>query len=829
MGTGKLYNIGFVSSQKISGGTIIVNSLTIDANVISGLANPTYPSAATNKNYVDTISGNLAGGLTDTPSTWSDMTMGTGLTAITVGVSGSAGTTVNILGYSAISSNAISGQSAQYWLLQSGSSYDHTNFVASSTAIGRFSDSSNMNWTKITAISSGFDGRLDTLEGASYIDTSGTPVDDDFAKFTDVNTIEGRSYPETRSDLGIQELLDSGTKYTKAYQSGQLIHDAVTLSGTPDYISIANQVITRGKLDLNDDTNFIEGTGIDLSTNTVSVLGYQTISGNAYDGQSHSGNALLHFIPKDQDGLRVTRSTDTYEIAFSGQGNTTVYSGQNKFYISTNVGSIPQSLPQLSDVDSNMSPSDGEVLTYDGTENKWSSQTSAGGVSALSGMNDTDFHPDVLTDDHVLKWDTMIGKWSGSTLYIASLGDVDYFGPSQSDGDVLTWNATDSIWSSQSSAGGITGWYNLNLNSEFQSFGGNVSVSGTQDETLALNFGQGDSDVASGSHVHLNIPQSWLKSGAYWSDKQEAFASAQLVFTSPLTNTEPAIWVIGDSSPTINIDGYMASDNAVTRFADSSNINTKINAKEDSLDGSEYYPSSLGKGVSGAVLANTLHSANSAIHTFNVANYIVSTTAIGRFADSSQYSTDKASWQAAYDHSGNTSLHLTDLVSGALIGTAPITLSASPYVVGATTTISIDGYVAVSANAKVGSDLSTSSGNTYSQWFGSGAQLGTAYDHSQDNTQAHSDYLLNNADDTTNGLLTSTGDGFRTTTGSLSGANISGSWTAPIYRTNKPLPSVSHEGQIIVASGGAGKKSWVYICLHNDANSYEWIQLGIST
>jgi len=35
------------------------------------------------------------------------------------------------------------------------------------------------------------------------VDTSGTPVDNDFAKFTDANTIEGRSCSEVRSDLGI--------------------------------------------------------------------------------------------------------------------------------------------------------------------------------------------------------------------------------------------------------------------------------------------------------------------------------------------------------------------------------------------------------------------------------------------------------------------------------------------------------------------------------------------------------------------------------------------------------------------------------------------------
>jgi len=38
------------------------------------------------------------------------------------------------------------------------------------------------------------------------VDTSGSPVDNDFAKFTDSNTIEGRSASETRSDLGLGDL-----------------------------------------------------------------------------------------------------------------------------------------------------------------------------------------------------------------------------------------------------------------------------------------------------------------------------------------------------------------------------------------------------------------------------------------------------------------------------------------------------------------------------------------------------------------------------------------------------------------------------------------------
>lgn len=44
---------------------------------------------------------------------------------------------------------------------------------------------------------------LTTGGGAGTVDTSGTPVDNDFAKFTDADTIEGRSYSETKDDLGL--------------------------------------------------------------------------------------------------------------------------------------------------------------------------------------------------------------------------------------------------------------------------------------------------------------------------------------------------------------------------------------------------------------------------------------------------------------------------------------------------------------------------------------------------------------------------------------------------------------------------------------------------
>lgn len=119
----------------------------------------------------------------------------------------------------------------------------------------------------------------------------------------------------------------------------------------------------------------------------------------------------------------------------------------------------------------------------------------------------------------------------------------------------------------------------------------------------------------------------------------------------------------GDDLTATNIPGYIASSTAVDRFADSSNYSTHKGTAtthftvESIRD--DFYPSSLGRQVSGAVLANTLHSANSSIHSFNVdsymtsaniiANYVASTTASARFADSSNYST----------HKGTSTIHFT--------------------------------------------------------------------------------------------------------------------------------------------------------------------------
>lgn len=78
---------------------------------------------------------------------------------------------------------------------------------------------------------------IDIGAGGGGVDTSGIPVDNDFAKFTDADTIEGRSYSEAVSDLSLDtRRLDNLCRNAAfASRSGGVTSepDEWTLEGTP--------------------------------------------------------------------------------------------------------------------------------------------------------------------------------------------------------------------------------------------------------------------------------------------------------------------------------------------------------------------------------------------------------------------------------------------------------------------------------------------------------------------------------------------------------------------------------------------------------------------
>ena len=84
---------------------------------------------------------------------------------------------------------------------------------------------------------------------AGTVDTSGTPVLNDYARFTDADTIEGRSYAEVKADLD----LEIGTDIDAL---GTDNSTAVTLAGE-DFLSLSTQEITANQIDT---ANISDGT-----------------------------------------------------------------------------------------------------------------------------------------------------------------------------------------------------------------------------------------------------------------------------------------------------------------------------------------------------------------------------------------------------------------------------------------------------------------------------------------------------------------------------------------------------------------------------------------
>ena len=100
------------------------------------------------------------------------------------------------------------------------------------------------------------------------VDTSGTPVDNDFAKFTDANTIEGRSCSEVRTDLGINSAANcTAASLDQSACAGILCTGTTTASNTQTFTNKSGN-ISQWTNDAGYLTAACEGTltGIDAGT-----------------------------------------------------------------------------------------------------------------------------------------------------------------------------------------------------------------------------------------------------------------------------------------------------------------------------------------------------------------------------------------------------------------------------------------------------------------------------------------------------------------------------------------------------------------------------------
>jgi len=121
-------------------------------------------------------------------------------------------------------------------VLPDGSSFVFTLAAGSATTLEAIIADQNLSATvsaSTLAVLIGAHAALTTgVHGATgtIVDTSGTPVDNDYAKFTAAGTIEGRSYAEARTDLNVEDGADV-TDATNVNAAGATMNTDADVSG----------------------------------------------------------------------------------------------------------------------------------------------------------------------------------------------------------------------------------------------------------------------------------------------------------------------------------------------------------------------------------------------------------------------------------------------------------------------------------------------------------------------------------------------------------------------------------------------------------------------
>jgi len=116
--------------------------------------------------------------------------------------------------------------------------------------------------------------------GSGTVDTSGTPVANDFAKFTDADTIEGRSYTETKTDLSLNNV--ENTAISTWVGSANITTVGTLSSGNVDAAVSASSTTTAGKVEIATAAETTTGTD---ATRAVSPDG---LAGSAYGKRTMS-------------------------------------------------------------------------------------------------------------------------------------------------------------------------------------------------------------------------------------------------------------------------------------------------------------------------------------------------------------------------------------------------------------------------------------------------------------------------------------------------------------------------------------------------------------
>ena len=176
---------------------------------------------------------------------------------------------------------------------------------------------------------------VDTINTAGFVDTSGTPVANDFARFTDADTVEGRSYAEVRADLSLEVGTDVLAQQTIGIADGNLVEiDSASVADDEYARFTANGLESRstaevlsdiGAMSLSTENQTLSG-GVEVTEKNLGTQSSGTLTMDVGDrpvqyytnGGAHTlapgtvGGSCLLLITNDASAGAITTSGFTF-------------------------------------------------------------------------------------------------------------------------------------------------------------------------------------------------------------------------------------------------------------------------------------------------------------------------------------------------------------------------------------------------------------------------------------------------------------------------------------------------------------------------------------
>jgi len=230
---------------------------------------------------------------------------------------------------------------------------------------------------------------------------------------------------------------------------GQTYEFVVNASGHPFYIKTVSGTGTGNAY-----SDGVTNNGAETGTVTLAVQmdAPDTLYYNCSVHSAMAGTIYILDSTVDLSDFSVTtNSAGTAALSYSN-GVFTYTPPDLSSYLT---GITAQSIEDLSDVNT-MTPTDGQVLTWDNANSRWDAASPSGGSYSDSSV-DTHLNTSTASTNEVLSWDGSDYSWvaqSGGGSYSDSSVDTHLNTSTASANQVLSWTGSDYSWIAQSSGGG---------------------------------------------------------------------------------------------------------------------------------------------------------------------------------------------------------------------------------------------------------------------------------------------------------------------------------------------------------------------------------------